>query len=139
MKWAKRAVEVYPQELGAHLEYLEILLRVGELDTAWEHLDQSELPAGVKGEWYLRLANSADAAGEFALALKAAEETLQIDGGNSAALAIKRRSLAKLGRTGEAEALFRPRQRAWKSKTRGAAWTWRRVPWTKPKIISAAF
>lgn len=104
LKWAKRAVEIYPLETGAHVEYVEILLEAEEPVRALTHIIQSELPPATKGELYLRVANWAADEEDFALALKASEKALEIDSTNIVAKTLKARSLAKLGQVEAAEA-----------------------------------
>ncbi|WP_338827768.1 tetratricopeptide repeat protein [Neomoorella thermoacetica] len=102
LKWSRRAVEIGPQALEAHVEYIECLLQEGELAAAWDHLHASELPEGLRYDLYLRFGDVAVDKENFSLALAAAEEALKADSGSVPAIVLKARSLKELGRLEEA-------------------------------------
>lgn len=106
LKWAQRAVDTYPQEIGAHAEYLEDLLATENVSQAWEHIGESGVPGHGKRDLYLRLGSYALDAGDLELALKASEEATAIDGTSAAGLALKAAALTALGRLQEATDLL---------------------------------
>jgi len=116
LRWAKRAVEIHPESYDSNREYVETLVALGELDSAWHHLESARLSRDIAAPIYLFLGTSAGSFGDYDLAIRALDQV--IGSGTAAengtkpedvekALLSKSRCFKELGRFDEAVELLK--------------------------------